>query len=93
VSLLHIEWSRSVSPVLPPTRSARHSHYDSGMMEHRLAVVAWSSGVTAGAIAAAALFATPEKHPFSNPWVILFVVIGAVAFLLLVVAGIPDVAA
>ena len=49
--------------------------------------------MTAGAIAAAALFATQEKYPFSNPWVILFVVIGAVAFLLLVVAGIPDVAA
>jgi hypothetical protein len=63
------------------------------MMEHRVAVVAWSSGVTAAAIAAAALFATSEKQPFSNPWVILFVVIGAAAFVLLVAAGIPDAAA
>jgi hypothetical protein len=49
--------------------------------------------VTGAAIAAAALFASSRNHPFSDPWVIVFAVTGAVAFLILVLAGIPDVAA
>jgi len=63
------------------------------MTQHHGAVVAWSGAVTAAAIATATLFASSQKHPFGDPWVILFVVIGAIAFLILVVAGIPDVAA
>jgi hypothetical protein len=63
------------------------------MTQHRGAVVAWSGAVTAAAIAAATLFASPQKHPFGDPWVILFVVIGAISSLILVLAGIPDVAA
>jgi hypothetical protein len=63
------------------------------MRQRRGAVVAWSSAVTAAAIAAATLFASSQRNPFADPWVILFVVIGAIAFLILVIAGIPDVAA
>lgn len=63
------------------------------MMKHRGAVVTWSGAVTAAAIAVATLFASSQKHSFGDPWVILFVVVGAIAFLILVVAGIPDVAA
>lgn len=71
----------------------RAAQYDSGMMQRRGAVVAWSGAVTAAAIAAATLFATSQRSPFASPWVIVFVVIGAIAFLILVIAGIPDVAA
>jgi hypothetical protein len=64
-----------------------------GMTQHRVAVVAWSGAVAGAAIAAAALFAGSLKHPFATPWLVSLVVIGAVAFLILVAAGIPDVTA
>jgi hypothetical protein len=73
--------------------SASGSQYHARMMQRRGAVVAWSGAVTAAAIAAATLFASSQKHPFGNPWVILFVVVGAIAFVMLIVAGVPDVAA
>jgi hypothetical protein len=54
--------------------------------------VAWSGSVAGVALAAAALIAALQKRPFADPLLIPVIVVGAVASLILIIAGVPDLA-
>jgi hypothetical protein len=65
--------------------------YPCEVPEYRRAVVAWSAGISAAAVAFAAVIASrAETALSSSPLFILCVVVGVVAGAILLVAGIPD---
>ncbi len=63
------------------------------MAQRRGPVIAWSGSVAGVALAAATLIATVGKKPLSDPWFIALAAVAAAASLILLAAGLPDLAA
>src|SRR5579871_6383570 len=62
-------------------------------MDARRAVTLWSSGVLAAALSVALLVASRLSGPvWHDPWFTLSVAVAAVAFAIVVVSGVPDLA-
>ncbi len=62
-------------------------------MDDRRAVVLWSSGVLAAALSVALLVAGQLRGSvWHDPWLVVSVAVAAVAFAVLVVSGVPDLA-
>jgi hypothetical protein len=62
------------------------------MAERRSAVVAWAAGISTVAAALAGIAASRGTPLLRNAWFISWLVVALVAFVLLLVAGVPDLA-